>query len=139
MGLFDDLQSQLGAALGGGSSPLAAEIGKLLVDAQSGGLQGLIERFRNHGLGEIVDSWVGTGQNLPISADEITRVLGSDRVKQLAASAGIDVSALVPQLAQILPHLVDRLTPNGQVPTGNLASTLFDQAMSALSGLQPKS
>jgi uncharacterized protein YidB (DUF937 family) len=140
VGLFDDLQSQLGAALGASSSPLAGELGKLLIDAQSGGLQGLVERFRAHGLGEVVDSWVAVGRNLPVSADQITQALGSDRVQQLAAATGIDVSSLAPKLAEILPQLVDHLTPGGKIPTGGLAGALFEQALSALQGRQqPKS
>ena len=63
-------------------------------------------------------SWVGTGQNLPISAEQIQNVLGSERVKQFAAKAGISPEVASSKLAELLPAVVDRLTPDGKAPEG---------------------
>jgi uncharacterized protein YidB (DUF937 family) len=79
-------------------------------------LGGLLEQFQRGGLGDVASSWVSTGQNMPISADQLTNVLGSDVIGQLARSAGMDQGAAAGQLSQILPQLIDGLTPNGQLP-----------------------
>lgn len=89
MGLFDAVEGKaLSSMLGSSSSPLASGLLQM-INNQPGGLQGLIQSFRDKGMGSLVLSWVGSGQNLPISADQISHVLGSDQVKQLAAQAGI--------------------------------------------------
>ncbi|MHB1666773.1 MAG: YidB family protein [Thiomonas sp.] len=67
-------------------------------------------------------SWIGTGQNQPVSADQIHQVLGSDTVKELAAKAGIDPTQAASGLSELLPQLVDKLTPGGQIPEGDLLS-----------------
>jgi len=85
------------------------------------GLAGLVQSFHQNGLGEIVNSWVGTGQNQPISADQLQSVLGSEKVQELAARAGVPADVASSKLAQYLPMIIDRLTPNGQLPqSGNL-------------------
>ncbi|MHA0110932.1 YidB family protein, partial [Klebsiella pneumoniae] len=71
-----------------------------MLNNQPGGLQGLIQSFHDKGLGSLVQSWVGTGQNLPITADQISHVLGSDQVKQLASAAGISPDAAGSTLAK---------------------------------------
>ena len=88
-----------------------------------------MQSFHEKGLGGLAASWVGTGQNLPISADQLQHVLGSDQVKQLAAKAGISPDAAGAALTQLLPGLVDRLTPNGQMPQH---SNLLEMGMSIL-------
>jgi len=84
--------------------------------AAAGGLGGLLEQFQRGGLGDVASSWVSTGQNLPISADQLTNVLGSDVIGQLARSAGMDQGSAAGALTQLLPQLIDGLTPNGQLP-----------------------
>ena len=123
MGLLDNLENQaLGKVLGGASNPLAGSLLQMIQN-QPGGLQGLVQTFHDKGLGGIAQSWVGTGQNLPISADQIQHVLGSDQVKALAAKAGISPDAASGAIAQMLPGVIDKLTPNGQIPDhGNLMS-----------------
>lgn len=116
MGLLDSI---LGAATGNnGNNPqegaLASAVGSLL--AQHGGLGGLVEKFQAGGLGDAVQSWVGTGQNLPISADQLKSVLGSEQVADLAGKLGIDPQQAAEQLSKFLPHAVDHLTPDGQLP-----------------------
>jgi len=119
MGLLDNLENEaLGKVLGGGSNPLATGLLQMIQN-QPGGLQGLVQNFHNNGLGAIAQSWVGSGQNLPISADQIHQVLGSDQVKALAAKAGISPDAAGGAIAQMLPGIIDKLTPNGQVPAHN--------------------
>jgi len=119
MGLLDNLENQaIGRVLGGTSNPLAASLLQMIQN-QPGGLQGLIQSFYDRGMGGVVSSWVGTGQNSPISSDDIQKVLGSDQVKALAAKAGISPDAAGSAIAQLLPGIVDKLTPNGQVPDHN--------------------
>ena len=116
MGLLDGLENQaLGSLLGGSSSPLASGLLQMIQN-QPGGLQGLVQSFHEKGLGAVASSWVGNGQNQPISADQIHQVLGSDQVKALAAKAGISPDIAGGAIAQLLPGIVDKLTPNGQVP-----------------------
>lgn len=81
------------------------------------GLGGLIDRFRQSGQGKVVDSWVGSGPNQPVSPGQVGNVLGSDVLKNLAARSGMSEEELIQQLSQILPGVVDKLTPQGRLPT----------------------
>jgi len=119
MGLLDNLENQaLGKVLGGTSNPLASGLLQMIQN-QPGGLQGLMQNFHDKGLGAVASSWVGSGQNQPISSDQIHQVLGSDQVKALAAKAGISPDMAGGAIAQMLPGIIDKLTPNGQVPDNN--------------------
>jgi len=90
-----------------------------------GGLSGVLAKFSDGGLGTQVQSWIGTGANLPISAQHVIEVLGPGRVGQLAQELGIDPQQAAGQLAQSLPQIVDHLSPNGQLPANDLiAATL---------------
>jgi uncharacterized protein YidB (DUF937 family) len=115
MGLLDGL-------LGGGSgaNPMAA-LGGLLED-HHGGLGGLVGAFEKAGLGDVAQSWVSKGGNLPISAEQIQAVLGSGPVAQFAEKLGVDPQAAAGHLAQLLPQVVDHLTPEGAIPTGALGA-----------------
>ena len=125
MGLLDSLVSQLAGGGSPGGSPVSAAIGSLLAGgSQGGGLGSLIAQFTQAGFGQHMQSWISTGQNLPISPDQIAQVLGSDKVQQLATAAGIDPSAMSGHLAQLLPQLINHLTPNGQVPAGGAQDIL---------------
>jgi len=115
MGLLDGI---LGG--GSGSDPMAA-IGGLL-QGHDGGLGGLVGAFEKAGLGQAAQSWVSSGANLPISAEQIQAVLGSGPVAQFAEKLGIDPQQAAGQLAQLLPQVVDHLTPNGAVPSGALGA-----------------
>ena len=97
---------------------LGGVVGSLVTDVlqKHGGVQGVVQQFEAQGFGPTVRSWVGTGTNLPITADQLHQVLGSDFVQQLAAKTGISVPELTQHLAQILPQAVDRMTPNGEIP-----------------------
>ena len=150
MGLLDAVlgsvlggQQQGGGALGGliggllgggqqggaGGSPLASILGSLLANnGSAGGLGGLMEAFQKNGMGDVIGSWVGSGQNMPISADALGQVLGPNVLGQLTSQAGgVGQGDLLSQLSQILPQVVDKMTPQGQAPQGgfgDLASIL---------------
>ena len=133
MGLLDEVEGKaLSSMLGSSSSPLATGLLQML-NSQPGGLAGLVQSFHEKGLGSLVQSWVGTGQNMPISADQISHVLGGEQVKQLAASAGISPDAAGSTLAKLLPMLIDHATPSGQVPQ---QSNLLETGMNLLKALQ---
>ena len=93
-------------------------VGALAGDPKSGGVRGVGQRFQQGGLGEIVNSWVSTGQNLPISAEQIQAVLGGSSLQAMVAKLGVSPEQASGSLADMLPQLVDRMTPNGQLPEG---------------------
>ncbi len=112
------LSSVLGAMSGktdgnAEATPLMTLLVTLL--AQSGGLQGLMQKFSQAGLGNVFSQWVGTGPNPPVSGDQIRQVLGSEQIQALAAKLGIDPTKASEILAQHLPQVVDKLTPNGTI------------------------
>jgi len=94
----------------------------------SGGIGGLMEAFSSNGMGDILSSWIGSGENLPISADQIGAILGSDVIGQFAQSAGVDSAEAGDTLASLLPNLIDQLTPDGAVPDANN----LEESLSAL-------
>jgi uncharacterized protein YidB (DUF937 family) len=110
---------------GNAASPLMQIVGSLLSNGGPyGGVAGLMQQFQQAGLGQQAASWVSTGANMPISTDQLTKVLGGSQLQQMAASAGMDASQFSDQLTQLLPQLIDQLTPNGQVPTGGVEEPL---------------
>lgn len=126
MGLLD---SVAGAVLGkvmGGSQGGMAQIAMEMFN-QHGGVGGLVEKFQAGGLGDVAASWVGKGENLPISADQVASVLGNGQIAEMAAKFGISPEVLSSQIAEHLPTVVDKLTPNGAVEadSGNLLSTVL--------------
>ena len=127
MGLLDSLVGALGQAQGqvpghaqGQPDLLNAVIGMLGNGSPVGGLAGLAAKFQQGGLGEVLQSWVSTGQNLPISADQLQAVLGPDTLATLARQFGLNANDVAGPLSQLLPQVVDRLTPQGQMPQGGL-------------------
>jgi uncharacterized protein YidB (DUF937 family) len=139
MSLLDILASTLGNSQGGqpaqGQSGQAALIAAAMqfVNSQPGGIMGLIERFHQNGAGDIVQSWIGTGENKPISPDTLNNVLGQDNVGALAQKAGVSGDQLSGMLAAVLPHLVDRATPNGEVPANGQLD--MNSVLGSLGGL----
>jgi uncharacterized protein YidB (DUF937 family) len=109
MGLFDGV---IGGVVGAGMMSVVSG-----VIEKHGGVQGIVNQFEKNGLGETVKSWVGTGANKPVSADQVQQALGATTLEQLAAKAGISVPELAQKLAQILPQAIDKLTPNGVIPS----------------------
>ncbi len=102
------LGGMLGGMLGGGQSNMAAP--------SMGGLGGIMDAFQKGGLGHIADSWVGKGDNMPVSGDQISHVFGQDKIAAMASQLGMSHSEVSGGLAQILPQLINHVTPNGQVP-----------------------
>ncbi|WP_315919827.1 YidB family protein [Mesorhizobium sp. SP-1A] len=90
-----------------------------------GGLGGLLDRLRQTGQGNAADSWVGTGQNQTIDSSALGRALGPDVIRQIAEKTGMDEQELLKQLSNALPGVVDKLTPNGQVPPHNQVASAF--------------
>ncbi|HMZ55349.1 MAG TPA: YidB family protein [Nitrospira sp.] len=133
MGLLDQLGQAAAGMMGQGKdqNPLMqAVVGLLGQQSAVGGLSGLIAAFQKNGLGDIVNSWVSTGKNLPISPQQIQQGLGGDLLKQLAAQAGVSSDAAGNQLANLLPGLIDKLTPDGKLPD----SHLIEQGLNLLRG-----
>lgn len=137
MGLLDQLAGQVlgslaGGAQGGGQSPLLQLVLNLIQNSE-GGLGGLLSKFNQAGLGDQVASWVGTGQNLPVSAGQLGQVLGgAGGLGDMAAQLGLPQEQLAGQLAQLLPQVIDGLTPNGQLPAEG--SDLLGQGLSSVLG-----
>ncbi|AIO25973.1 DUF937 domain-containing protein [Burkholderia cepacia] len=123
MGLLDIVGGLLGGQAGGNSQSALITTALEFINNQPGGLNGLIEKFKAGGAGDIIGSWVGNGENQPISADTLQNVLGSDVVGSLASKVGIDPSQASSILAQVLPHVVNGATPNGEVPAGGQIDT----------------
>ncbi|HDR9074635.1 YidB family protein [Burkholderia vietnamiensis] len=123
MGLLDIVGGLIGGQAGGNSQSALIATALEFINNQPGGLNGLIEKFKAGGAGEVIGSWVGTGENQPISADTLQNVLGSDVVGSLASKVGIDPSHASSILAQVLPHVVNGATPNGEVPAGGQIDT----------------
>jgi len=130
MGLLDSvLGSVLGGAQqqpqqGGGAGTLVQILAGMLAQRGGsagdglGGLAGLAEQFQRGGLGDVMSSWIGKGENLPISPDQLGGVLGGDILGKLRQHTGMDQGDLLGQLSQLLPQMVDQATPDGQIPEG---------------------
>jgi uncharacterized protein YidB (DUF937 family) len=114
MGILDNLES-MAAGKVAGSNPAAAEILQMIQN-HPGGLSGLVQSFQTNGLGGLVNSWTGTGENQAVSSAQIQQVLGSDKIQAIAQKLGISPEVASSTLSQLLPTMVDKLTPNGQVP-----------------------
>lgn len=112
----------LGSAQGQGGQAdlLKLVLGMLAGDGQGGGLAGLVRNFQQAGLGEQMNSWIGSGQNLPVSGEQLGQVFGAEQMSQMAERMGLSTGDLGAQLSQLLPQAVDRLTPDGQMPEGGL-------------------
>jgi uncharacterized protein YidB (DUF937 family) len=137
MGLLDGLLGgALGGLLGGGNSATPAQAqGPLLQMAlqllqQNGGISGVIGKLRQAGYGAQADSWVGTGENQPISPDALQQVLGHGQLGDLASKLGLAQGAAAGGLAAMLPQIIDRFTPQGQIPDNH--GDLVAQALSML-------
>ena len=131
MGLLDQVVGALAGGQSGGNNALLETVMKMVSDPQNGGLLGLIQSFQQGGLGDIVNSWVSNGQNLPISAEQIQSVLGGSSLGNIASQLGMNSEEASGSLASMLPQLIDSLTPNGEVPQGG---DLMSQGMEMLKG-----
>lgn len=114
MGLLDSVAGAVLGKLGnteqGGMAQIAMEMFN-----QHGGIGGILDKFKVGGLGDVAASWVGHGENMPVSAEQISSVLGSGAIAEMAAKFGLSPEMLSSQIAQHLPGMVDKMTPSGEV------------------------
>ena len=139
MGTSSGLGSGLGGLIGlATSNPQLLQVitGMLSNTGGEGGLGGLIGKFQQAGLGDAMASWIGSGPNQHASADQISDALGRDSLSQIAAQLGLSPDAAAGQLSQMLPKVIDHLTPNGQMPAGGLGNS--GDLMGMLGGLLTK-
>ena len=137
MGLLDGLLGSLmGGQQQGGGNPLLQIAMQMLAnkgDSGGAGLGGLMNSLQNAGMGDQLKSWIGTGDNMPISGDQLTTALGSDKISEIAAKLGMSHGDVSGGLASMLPQIIDKLSPNGQLPDNH--NLLQD----ALSGFMKRS
>jgi uncharacterized protein YidB (DUF937 family) len=119
MGFLDEMTKGILDKVSGGSNSLHsltdAVLG-LIGQPEASGLQGLVQQLKEKGLGTVVDSWIGTGKNKPVSGDQIQHALGGNFIQQIADKLGISISEVSGNLANLLPEVIDKLTPNGKLP-----------------------
>ncbi len=120
-GALNSLKGMMGGQDGAGS----AAGGGLLNSAfqSAGGVQGIIAKAQAAGLGDKVQSWVGSGSNLPISADEVTKIFPADQIESFATQHGVPAGAATQLLAHLLPHAVDSQTPDGTAASAPAGGT----------------
>lgn len=134
MGLLDQLAGQVIGSLGPQKQDAVSQsdlLGGLMnLINNAGGLQGILQQLQASGIADQVASWIGTGENAPVSGNQIAEALGADKVTQIAQHAGIAPEHAATGLAQLLPQIIDKLTPGGQVPQNEL----LEQGLSLLRG-----
>ena len=136
MGLLDGLLGSVLGGMTGGQAPQRAQAeNPLLMLAlqllqQNGGIEGLLGRFQQAGYGQQAQSWIGTGQNLPIDPSVLTQIFGQGQMGRIAQQMGLSPDEASGGLAQVLPNLIDEMTPQGQVTSDN--SDLVNQALAIL-------
>jgi uncharacterized protein YidB (DUF937 family) len=144
MGLLDIAESMIASQFGSGNSGglpgglgSSNVLGAVLntVNSQPGGLAGVLESLTQGGLGGAVNSWISTGQNMPVNPQQVQGALGSGVVTDLASKLGVSPDLAGTVLSQLLPHVVDHLTPTGQVPASGMSGAGIDLVKSILSGL----
>lgn len=112
-------RDKLGELISGSASTDPNKSGGL-----AGGLNDILDRFRNAGSSDDVDSWIGTGPNKPAQRDHIEEAIDPEMLKQLSAQTGLSEQELIDRLTKELPEAVDKLTPDGRVPSGDIATLL---------------
>ena len=141
MGLLDSIVGQVTSAIGGTATDALPATHPGLIDvvtsllgnnSQAGGLPGLVGAFEQQGLGHVISSWIGSGENLAITPDQVQSVLGEPHIAAVAAKLGLSPADVTNQLAGLLPHAVDSVTQGGTVPQGNL----LNEALSAFTALR---
>lgn len=129
MGLLDSLvTSAVTSALGGNANSLTGNLVSgvvgMLTSGSGGGLNGLVDKFKQSGLGDVAASWVGKGDNKPVTPQQLEEALGADKVAELAREAGIPEEKGAEVLSQVLPSVVNEMTPDGEVPNEHKMGTL---------------
>ena len=113
MGLLEQLTKQV--AGDGNAAKVVQKVGPLL--EQVGGVEGLKQKFESAGLGDVARSWIGTGENKSVSAEQVKEALGAEQVAKVADEAGVSTDEAASALSKVLPDAVDNVTPGGQVPS----------------------
>lgn len=110
---------------------LQAALSLIANNGQAGGLHGLVERFQEAGLGNAIRSWIGSGSNIPVTAEQMEQVLGEGHLQQISEETGLPEHDVADRLSDMLPDLIDKLTPGGHIPQGGLGnmSVLLDHFM----------
>ena len=116
MGLLDQVVGALANGQGGQGNPMLDIVMQLVNNPQTGGLGGLVAKLQQGGIADIVNSWVSTGQNLPVSGEQLQSALGGDMLGQIASQLGVSPQQASGSLAALLPQVIDGLTPNGALP-----------------------
>jgi uncharacterized protein YidB (DUF937 family) len=126
MGLLDSAANMLGGNQQQAFNPharLLQSVLSLIADnGQNGGLHGLVERFQEVGLGNVISSWIGTGENVPITPEQVHQALGEGHLQQISEETGLSEPEAANQLSEMLPQLVDTVTPAGHIPQGGVGS-----------------
>jgi uncharacterized protein YidB (DUF937 family) len=110
------IEGALGALLGRGGGPAKTILRGVMGMVAGGGLAKVLAAFTDKGMGAQADSWVSTGDNQPLTADQVRQVLTPEQLQQIADKAGISVDEAADQVASTLPEVVNEVTPDGQVP-----------------------
>jgi uncharacterized protein YidB (DUF937 family) len=121
MGIFDEIIKGVGSQIlgGKGQGGLMEQVLGIISNPQMGGLSGLVEQFKNKGLGDAVSSWISTGENQPVSGEQMEQTLGNAKIQEIAQKLGISKADASGGLAAFLPQIIDQLTPDGTVPEGD--------------------
>ncbi len=130
MGLLDSIVKGIfGKVSGGGTQNLLLDsIISLISNPETGGLAGLAQTFRDKGLSDIMGSWISTGKNLPITIEQIRHALGDQPIQEMAQKVGTSSQEVSSLLANLLPTVIDQLTPKGALPEGGM----LEQGLSML-------
>jgi uncharacterized protein YidB (DUF937 family) len=138
MGILDQLAGQVVGALGAQKQDPVSQSdllgGVMAMINQAGGLQGILQQLQSSGLGDQVASWIGTGTNQAVSGGQLQDALGADKIADIARQAGVEPEHAATGLAQLLPQIIDKLTPDGQVPHGDMLSQGMDLLKGKLFG-----
>lgn len=129
-GMLGGLLNSIGGTQGGGTNAMLSTVMSLV--QQHGGVEGIVAKFQQGGLTEVVQSWVSTGANLPVSGSQVSQVLGNSTISNVASSLGVDPSQASASIASVLPELINHLTPNGAVDAGS--SDVLSKGLEMLKG-----
>ncbi len=144
MGLLDELAGQVlgGGQSAGGAAPSTASIAEAVLGMMhsNGGLGGLAQMFQQKGLGNLMNQWVSTGPNPPMTADQAHQVFGPSQISQIGQKLGINPQMAAAAIAAVLPMIIDHMTPQGSIPAppqgqqqGSLGS-LLEEGLGMLRG-----
>lgn len=126
MSMMDTIQEKAASVLGTSNTQLTQAVSKVIDEC--GGMDGLIKKFQDKGLGDVVQSWIGNTPNKSVTADQITNVLGPNLLQKVASHVGMTPETLSQQLATYLPLLVDKLSPGGMIPHDGWWAKSLDKA-----------